>query len=191
MVKDLLSTGWKMLVVRGLIGIVFGIIAIAWPVDTAIALALLWGFWVLIDGIGSIVQAFQPESKGGRVWLVVFGLISLVAAFFAIFSPAVAAKTLTWILGIWLLVRGVFELVGAFSSTLQMPRWLLLLSAAVSILLGILFVANPGAGAVGIAVWLGIAALVWGIVFVALGLSVRQDLRTAQHATGPGPQPAM
>lgn len=190
MVKDLLSVGWKMLVVRGLIGIVFGIVAIVWPIDTAIALALLWGFWVLMDGVGSIAQAFQPESRGGRLWLVVFGVISLLAAFFAIFSPGMAAATLTWILGIWLIVRGVFELVGAFGSTVMIPRWLLVLSAAASILLGILFAANPGAGAVGIATWLGVVALIWGIVFVALGLSVRQDLRTVGHGGAAGAQPA-
>jgi uncharacterized membrane protein HdeD (DUF308 family) len=185
---DWLSVGWKMLVVRGAIGIVFGILAIVWPLSTAIALALLWGFWALTDGIGSLVQAFQPESSGSRLWLIVMGVIALVAAFFAIFSPAMTAVTLTWILGIWLIVRGVFEAIGAFGSNLSTPRWLLLLSAALSILLGILFAANPGAGAVTIAVWLGVAALLWGAVFVLGGLAVRREL--TGHTTPlmpPGP----
>ncbi|GAA1656809.1 HdeD family acid-resistance protein [Kribbella alba] len=182
---DWLNTGWKMLVVRGAIAIVFGILAISWPRSTAIALALLWGFWALTDGVGSIVQAFQPESRGSRVWLVLIGVIALIAAFFAIFSPAVTAVTLTWILGIWLIVRGVFEAVGAFSTNMATPRWLLLLSAALSILLGVLFVANPGAGAVGIAVWLGITALVWGAAFVAIGLAIRRELTGPRHAARP------
>jgi len=75
--RDWLTLGWKMLLVRGAIGIVFGILAIVWPIETAIAFALLWGIWALADGIGSIVQAFQPESKGNRVWLVVLGVIAL------------------------------------------------------------------------------------------------------------------
>jgi uncharacterized membrane protein HdeD (DUF308 family) len=176
MVRDWMTVGWKMLIVRGVIGIVFGILAIVWPISTAIALALLWGFWALMDGIGSLTQAFQPESRGSRFWLVLMGVIALVAAFFAIFSPAVTAVTLTWILGIWLIVRGVFEAVGAFSSNLMTPRWLLLLSAALSILLGILFAANPGAGAVSIAVLLGVTALLWGAAFVVGGLAVRRAL---------------
>lgn len=185
--SDWLSVGWKMLVVRGVIGIVFGILAIVWPLSTAIALALLWGFWALMDGIGSLVQAFRPESQGSRLWLVVMGVIALVAAFFAIFSPAMTAVTLTWILGIWLIVRGVFEVIGAFGSNRVTPRWLLLLSAALSILLGILFAANPGAGAVTIAVWLGIAALLWGVVFVLGGLAVRRELTGgATHLIPPG-----
>jgi uncharacterized membrane protein HdeD (DUF308 family) len=108
----------------------------------------------------------------------VLGVIALLAAFFAIFSPAVTAVTLTWILGIWLIVRGVFEAVGAFTTNHMTPRWILLLSAVLSILLGILFAANPGAGAVGIAVTLGVVALLWGATFVVAGFSVRRLLTT-------------
>lgn len=190
MVKDLLSVGWKMLIVRGVIAVVIGILVIVWPIESAIAFVLLWGFWALFDGVGDLVQAFQPESKGNRVWLVVMGVISILAAFFAITSPGMAAKALTWILGIWLLIRGIFELVAAFSSSLPMPRWLLLLSAAVSIVLGILFIANPGAGAVSIAVLLGIMALIWGAVFLVLGYLVRRELHHAPPPAGVEASPA-
>jgi uncharacterized membrane protein HdeD (DUF308 family) len=186
--RDWLNVGWKVLLVRGVIAILFGIVAIAWPTTTAIALAFLWGFWALFDGVGSLVQAFQPESRGGRVWLVIMGLIALAAAFFAIFRPAVTAVALTWILGIWLIVRGVFEAIGAFRSGLVLPRWLLLLGAALSLLLGALFVANPGRAVVAIAVWLGIVALVWGGVFVAMAISVRHDLTSLEHPA-PGEHP--
>ncbi|WP_203590794.1 DUF308 domain-containing protein [Streptomyces sp. SID13031] len=179
-----------MLIVRGAIGIVFGILAIVWPISTAIALALLWGFWALMDGIGSLTQAFRPESRGSRLWLGVIGVIALVAAFFAIFSPAVTAVTLTWILGIWLIVRGVFEAVGAFTTDQLAPRWFLVLSAALSILLGILFAANPGKGAVGIAVFLGVVALLWGAAFLVAGLAVRRLVATPQQPAA-GQQPAM
>lgn len=188
MERDWLNVSWKVLLVRGVIAILFGIVAIAWPTSTVIALALLWGFWALFDGVGSLVQAFQPESRGGRVWLVIMGLVALVAAVFAIFRPAVTAVALTWILGIWLIVRGVFEAIGAFSSNLLLPRWLLLLGAALSLLLGVLFVANPGRAAVAIALWLGIAALVWGGVFVAMAISVRHDLTSLEHPA-PGDHP--
>lgn len=188
MERDWLNVGWKVLLVRGVIAILFGIVAIAWPSSTAIALAFLWGFWALFDGVGSLVQAFQPESRGSRVWLVIMGLVALVAAFFAIFSPAVTAVALTWVLGIWLIVRGVFEAIGAFSSSLVLPRWLLLLGAALSLLLGVLFVLNPGRAVVAIAVWLGIAALVWGGVFVAMAITIRHDL-TSLERSAPGDHP--
>jgi uncharacterized membrane protein HdeD (DUF308 family) len=188
MERDWLNVGWKMLLVRGVIAVLFGIVAIAWPISTAIALALLWGFWALFDGIGSLVQAFQPESRGGRVWLVIMGLVALVAAFFAIFSPAMTAVALTWILGIWLIVRGVFEAIGAFSSSTVLPRWLLLVGAALSLILGLLFVFNPGRAVVAIAVWLGVAAIIWGGVFVAMAIAIRHDLTSLEHPA-PGDHP--
>jgi uncharacterized membrane protein HdeD (DUF308 family) len=186
MERDWLTLGWKMLLVRGVIAVIFGVLAIVWPIHTAIALALLWGFWALTDGIGSIVQAFQPESKGSRLWLVVLGVIALLAAFFAITSPGMTAATLTWILGIWLIIRGVFELAGAFRSQQVVPRWLLVLNGLLSLLIGILFAANPGAGAVSIAVLLGVTALIWGVVLIGVGFSVRRELSgPAQSSPAP------
>jgi uncharacterized membrane protein HdeD (DUF308 family) len=170
------DVGWKVLVVRGVIGVVFGILVIAWPSLTVTALVVLWGVWALVEAISCFVQASRPEPGTSRVGSIVLGLVGLVAAFFAIFSPQVTAETLTWILGIWLVIRGLFEVFGAFSTSLLAPRWLILLSAALSILLGVFFVANPGRGVVGIAVLLGLIALAWGVVFVAAGLLLRRDL---------------
>ncbi|TWD82477.1 uncharacterized membrane protein HdeD (DUF308 family) [Kribbella amoyensis] len=177
--REWLTLGWKILVVRGALAVVFGILAIVWPLETAIALALLWGFWALVEGVGALVQAFQQRSGGNRWWLAGLGVVSLVVAFFAIFHPSTTAVALTWILGIWLIVRGLFELFAAFRSDLLTPRWLLVLSAVLSIVLGILFTANPGAAVVGIAVLLGVMALIWGAVFIAIGLVVRRALNNS------------
>ena len=113
--ENLLATSWKLIVLRGAIAIVFGIVAIAWPISTAISLAVLWGFWAFFDGVGLIAAATARETPSqGRLVMGVMGVIALIAAFYGIFSPAVTAVTLTWILGIWLIVRGVFDRVRAF-----------------------------------------------------------------------------
>ncbi len=183
MPQDWLNAGWKFLIVRGVVAIVFGIVAISWPQSTAIAFALLWGVWALADGLGSLLQAFSPDSVGTPRWLlVVMGVIALLAGFFAVTSPAMTAVTLTWILGIWLLVRGAFELMAAFGSTTAVPRGLLYLGAALDLLLGVLFVANPGRGVIGIAVLLGLTAVAWGVVFVAVGFWVRREAKALTTA---------
>jgi uncharacterized membrane protein HdeD (DUF308 family) len=176
MEKDWLNLSWKLLVARGVIGIIFGFMAMVWPDLTIIALVVLWGFWALMDGIGAFVQAFQPGAVG-RWWLVAMGVIALAAAFLAIFRPSVTAVALTWILGIWLIVRGLFELVGAFASSRPTPRWLLVASGLLSMLIGFLFTANPGTGAIAVAVWIGLMALAWGVVFVGAGLMARRAAR--------------
>jgi uncharacterized membrane protein HdeD (DUF308 family) len=187
---DWIKLSWKLLVVRGVIGIVFGVLAMIWPLSTAIALALLWGFWALADGIGSLVQAFRSGTTG-RLWLIVSGVIALLAAFFAIFSPALTAAALTWILGIWLIARGALELFGAFRAEAAAPRWVLVVGGLLSVVIGAIFVANPGGSAVALAFWLGLTALLWGITYVVIGLMVRGE--GGAHAARPtaGPRPAV
>jgi uncharacterized membrane protein HdeD (DUF308 family) len=188
MVKDWMSLSWKSLVVRGVIGIVFGVVALVWPLETVIALALLWGIWALADGISSIAQAFTSEGKDGRGWLIFMGGIALLAGIYAVISPSNAAVVLTWLLGIWLIVRGLFEVFAAFSSSRVAPRWLLLVGAALSLVIGVLFVANPGAGAVTLAVWLGLLALLWGVVMVVAGIAQHRELPEAgRDKLAPGP----
>ena len=84
------------------------------------------------------------------------GAASLIVAFFAIFSPAMTAKTLTWILGIWLIVRGLSEFASALlgrsgGSRAPWSHW------RIDLLLGVLFAANPGRAAVGITVLFGMS----------------------------------
>jgi uncharacterized membrane protein HdeD (DUF308 family) len=172
--KDLLTAAWKLLLLRGVIGIVLGIILVAWPQATIAVLMVLVGIWALIDGIGLAAQVFEKGAPTGqRVLFGVMALVALVVAMVAIFNPDKAASVITWLVGIWLLVRGLFELVGAFSSTVSAPRWLLVLGALLDLVLGWLFVTHPGPAAKGVAVLIGILAIAWGVVFVVLALAAR------------------
>lgn len=174
MPKDLLTAAWKLLLLRGVIGIVLGIVIMVWPQATIAVLMVLVGLWALVDGIGLAAQVFaKGASVGQRVFFGVMALVALVVALVAIFRPGVAASVVTWFLGIWLLVRGLFELVGAFSSTVAAPRWLLVLGALLDLVLGWLFVANPGTAAVAVAWLIGLVAVAWGVVFVVLAIAAR------------------
>ncbi len=190
MESDWLSVGWKVLVARGAAAVVFGILAMVWPLETATALALLWGLWALADGIGSLAQAFWPGAGSGARWLLVaMGAIALIAGIFAVTSPAVTAVALTWILGVWLIARGIFELAAAAMSTTTVPRGLLALAGLVDLVLGVLFAANPGKGAVGIAFVLGLVAFLWGVVFLLIGLWLRREATHHLGPAGAGPHP--
>lgn len=172
--KDLLDLGWKMLLLRGVIAIVFGLVAVAFPVTTALSLAVVWGIWAIADGIGLVIRLFEPAPGGLKVLYGLMAVISVVAGLVAVFRPGLSAAALVWVLGIWLIVRGVFELVGAFGSNLPSPRWLLIIGALLDFVLGILFVSRPASGAVSIAWVLGVFALAWGVVFLVLAWQTRK-----------------
>jgi uncharacterized membrane protein HdeD (DUF308 family) len=179
-VNDWLSLAWKVLVARGVIGIVFGVIALVWPGETVVAFVVLWGIWALVDGIASLMEGFSTDPPGPRWIHLLMGVASLIVAFFAIFSPAMSAKALTWLLGVWLIVRGVSELGSALLGRSGRSRLLLVLSGAVDLVLGVLFAANPGRAAVGITVVFGLVAMLWGVVFLVIGLVVRAQQRNVE-----------
>ena len=174
---DWLSLAWKVLVARGVVGIVFGVVALVWPGETAVAFVVLWGIWALVDGIGSIAEGFSSDPPGPRWIHLLMGAASVVVAFFAIFSPSMTATTLTWILGIWLIVRGLSEFASAFLGRAGRSRGMLVAIGVVDLVLGVLFVANPGRAAVGITVVFGLVAMLWGVVFLVIGLVVRSQQR--------------
>ncbi len=173
------SWTWKSALGRGAIAIVLGIIAIAWP-DTAIfTFMLIWGLWALIDGIAVLFLAFQPEARARRTMLLLQGALGVVFGLLIITHPGFSASVVTWIAGLFFVCRGLLEGLAAFGTS---PRGLLLASAGIDIVLGILFMANPGGSAKGITVILGIVALVWGIALVVIGLAWRKQPATPEPA---------
>jgi len=176
--------GWSHLVLRGALAVVFGVVAMVFPLSTATALAFLWGIWALADGVATLVQAFRAPRSPVRPALAVMGVVALVAGAVAVSDPGLTAVTLTWIVGIWLIARGVLEAVVAAVQPGEQSRAGLLLSGAVDVVLGLLFVLNPGRSAVSLAVVLGLVAVVWGAVLIGAGLAVRSRERAAATVHG-------
>jgi uncharacterized membrane protein HdeD (DUF308 family) len=183
MVWQLLDQRWPHLVLRGALAVVFGVVAMLFPLSTAAALALLWGIWALADGATTLVQAIRGPRSPARPALAVMGVVALVAGGIAVSDPGLTAVTLTWVLGLWLMARALLEVVVALMERQVESRAGLLLSSAVDIVLGLLFVLNPGRSAVGLAVVLGLVAAVWGTVLIVAGVVVRGQHGTSEAST--------
>ncbi len=165
---------WKAMLVRGLVAAAIGVAVMVWPDITLRVLVILVGVWVLIDGIGFLVAAIRAPSGAAKGLFGLLGVLALVAAFFCIFRPGVAASTVIWVIGVWLIIRGIFELFAAFGSSLGMSRWLAFLSAAVDLVLGILFVTHPDQTATGLSWLFGLFILIGGVVLVWLAFVARK-----------------
>ena len=113
--------------------------------------------------------------------MILVGLVSLLVAFFALVRPGMAAATLTWFLGIWLVVRGVFELVAAFSAFVVRTLGARL-GGVLDGAIGLLFVFNPGTAAL-IAFLIGLLAFLWGAAFVGLAFIARRAALLGQART--------
>lgn len=170
-----LSRGWWLFVLRGVLGILFGILVFLFPgAGLAFILAFL-AAWVLFDGVASLVQAFRggPDPTGrhrSRTWLVIDGVISILLALMILFAPGLSAFALVLIVGAWAMAVGAVRIVLAWRA----GNALLGLLGALSVLLGIWLVIAPGPGLLALIWIVGIEAVAIGILFVALGVRLRR-----------------
>ncbi|MFH0412488.1 HdeD family acid-resistance protein [Corynebacterium sp. L4756] len=179
---DFVKRSGLMLIVSGVIAILFGLIAIFSPIGTIFALVMLWGIYAVIDAILAFVAAAQPTSKKARPWLITLGILGLIAGVLVIFRPISSTIVFAWVLGIWLIIRGVVEIISAFNTSTNGSRFMLGISGVFFILAGILFIINPGGAALGVAVFLGVLALGWGIFQVIGGIRIRREAKQAEEA---------
>ncbi len=163
------------LLIRGIAGIVVGILAVAWPGITIAVLVGIFGVYAIIDGITNLFIGFSRSRVGGRSWAhVIQGLVGIGAGVLTFLWPGVTALALVFFIAAWAIVTGAFEIAAAIKLRKVIKgEWLLALSGALSVAFGLLVFAFPAAGAVGIAFVLGAYAVATGIILVTLGIRLR------------------
>jgi uncharacterized membrane protein HdeD (DUF308 family) len=177
---DRLSENWVGIAVRGVVAIVFGILAFAWPGLTLLALVLLFGAYAFVDGVSSIVTGARGGDGRGRDWLMILGGIAGVAAgVIAVGWPGISSLALLMVIAAWAVVTGAFEVAAAYRLRHEIRgAWLLLLDGIVSILFGALLVISPGTGALAVVWLIGAYAIVSGVLLLVLAVRLRDRVRT-------------
>jgi uncharacterized membrane protein HdeD (DUF308 family) len=84
------------------------------PLTAILFLAIWIGVGFIFRGVATTVSAISDPALPGRGWQIFLGLISLLAGIVMIGSPFESLAILTLIVGIWLVVLGVFEIVSSF-----------------------------------------------------------------------------
>jgi uncharacterized membrane protein HdeD (DUF308 family) len=143
--------------------VAFGVLVLAWPGITVLALAFVFAAYVLVDGIGMIISgAGAHESR--RWWYVLAGVVGVIAGLAAAFWPGVTVLVLVLWAGAWAVVTGGLEIAAAVRR--EGPgRWLTALAGLLSIVAGLFILLWPGIGALALATVLGIYALAAGLSY--------------------------
>ncbi|MGO3060528.1 HdeD family acid-resistance protein [Corynebacterium casei] len=105
-----------------------------------------------------------------------------MAGFFVIFRPISGTIAFAWIMGMWLIIRGIVSLISAFGPVTNGSRWMIGISGVLFIIAGIVFIANPGGAALGFAIMLGVLALAWGVFQLIGGIRIRREAKQAVDA---------
>jgi uncharacterized membrane protein HdeD (DUF308 family) len=184
---DSLTRNWWVVLLRGLAGIIFGLITFFEPGISLAALVLLFGAYALVDGVLSIATAVRRRGADRWLLLLLEGIAGILAGLATFLWPAITAIVLLYLIAAWALVTGVLEIAAAIRLRKAITgEWLLALSGIASIILGVLLFIAPGPGALAVVIWIGVYAFVFGALLVALSFRLR-SLRTPRSR----PQPAV
>lgn len=185
MLQTLLKNWW-MLVLKGVLLIVFALLAFFNPTLTAATLAIWFSLLIIADGIFTIIAAVQSWKEREDKWLFLAeGGISLLLGLLLLFMPGVTLLVISFTIAFWFIFSGVARIAMAIQlrKEIKGEGWLIL-GGVLSVLFGILIFARPVIG-YGSVMWIiGFCSLIAGIVLVVVGLKLRKgDKFLERHRT--------
>ncbi len=169
---------------------IIGIIALAWPSVTVLALVIVFAIYAFIAAGLQAARAFSSAKAGPVIGHLLLGLADLAAGVIALAWPGPTALVLVLIVGVWAVIAGLVEFSAAFASGEPAgTRAALILGGLITIAFGVVLCARPGIGAITLALLFGLLNLIAGIWMLAQGTELRGTAKTL-HPAGPhNPKP--
>jgi len=185
-----LARNWGWIALRGVLAILFGILALWRPGSAFAAIVLLFGAYAFVDGVFAIIALFRGAGKD-RFWMLVLeALVGIGIGVLTIAQPSLTALALLYYVGIWAILHGIFELVAAIRLRKEITgEFWLGLAGVLSIAFGVLLFVTPGPAALALTIWIGAFALVFGVTLLLLALRLRR-FHTGHVPAAPTPRPA-
>jgi uncharacterized membrane protein HdeD (DUF308 family) len=138
-----LSAGpWWWVLIRGLLAVAFGVIALFSPGIAAIAIAFVFGAYAVVDGITEIAHAVRIRKTDKRWgWLLFAGIVSVIAGALALLLPVLAAflglLIVLWTIVFYNVVHGAMVIGSASGATGKSGRGWAIFAGVVSIVFGV------------------------------------------------------
>ncbi|HEX7993054.1 MAG TPA: DUF308 domain-containing protein [Streptosporangiaceae bacterium] len=166
---------WGWLLAFGIITVLLGIIALAWPGRTLVVVAVLFGAQLIVMGIFRFVGALASEDLTGanRVLLALLGVLSLIVGLYAVRHVLVTLFALVVLLGIFWIISGAIELFMALSHREMSQRGWNSIMGVISIIAGIVVLAYPDISLLVLAVLLSIWLIIFGVMEISSAVRIR------------------
>ena len=181
-----LARHWWVFLLRGLVAIVFGLFGFFYPGATLLTLVLFYGAYALVDGVFAIVSAVRgKEGMRPRWWLAVVGVLGIVAGLVTYLMPGLTTLVLLTVIGVWALLYGITEIVGAIRLRKEIDNeWLLMMHGALAVLFGLMALFRPGAGALALVWLIASFAFASGVLLIALAFRLKSHPANRTLAAG-------
>ncbi|MDB5166681.1 MAG: hypothetical protein JWM37_753 [Candidatus Saccharibacteria bacterium] len=178
---DAVNGLWWVNMIEAALALFFGISAIFWPGLTLITLVYLFSGFILGLGIVQVISAIMSIRSRGTWWVtMLLGIISIGLGVYLVRHPGLSMQTFLLLVGLLLVARGVLDIVRVFSDRATtpdgIPRILMAIFGVAAIIAGIFVLVQPVAGGVAFVWILGIYALIFGTLNMALAVELRAAL---------------
>jgi uncharacterized membrane protein HdeD (DUF308 family) len=166
---------WWVIVLRGVFGVLFGVLTFVWPGITLEVLLIWFAVYALLDGALAIAAAFRAPRGHLKVWpFVLEGVAGIAVGIIALTLPGLTALVLEYLFAAWLVITGILEITAAIRLRDHISdEWWLILAGVLSILAGIGMYVFPLVGIASLVLLIGAYALAFGIVLIFLGLRIK------------------
>ena len=179
-----MSDYWWLAALRGIAALVLGVAAWLWPEQTLIPLVILFGLFALIDGALSVAVSFLLAQDAQYRWLpLLFGIVGALLGIVIILGSDVAEIGLTYVIAIWAIVIGGFNILTALAMVGEFPgAWPLTFMGVISALFGVAVGVSPDIRAPTLAGLIGTFAVLYGVLALVLAYRLR-DVPPGGEAT--------
>lgn len=169
------ARSWWLILLFGVLSVLFGIMAIFNPVGTGAGLTMAIGVMALVEGGLTLAAVIKKDTALPTGWMVAYAVISLIFGVLAVFRPIAMAESLVLVTGVWVLVAGIGRIVFAIRMRKALDNeWMLILSGVLAMVLGGLMLLTPVAGLIMAVVWIGVGALVYGLLQIFAAFRIRK-----------------
>lgn len=167
------NSGWFL--IWGILLTVLGLAAISASTFTTLITVVALGFLLFISGCIMLLDTFTfwRGKSGSFLVHLIFALLYIAVGVILMNNPVEGSVSITFIIGIFYLIAGIFRLV--FNTMIKMPRWGWgFFNGIISIMLGVLILANwPASSVFIIGLFVGIDLFFAGMFYIMASLAAR------------------
>jgi uncharacterized membrane protein HdeD (DUF308 family) len=183
--KDALKTHWKLFLFQGVVMVILGILAVAWPAVATFAVDIYIGWLFLISGTVGLVAMFSARDVPAFLWTLLTAALAMAVGVLLIWKPAEGAESLTIVLTAFFIAEGVFQIAGSFAYRDAMPgSWGWMLASGISdlILAGLLIMYWPVSAAWALGLLVGVNLITTGVAIVVSAIEARNLVQSLVRA---------
>lgn len=175
--RNTLSNNWWMIAIKGVLILTLGVVALVIPAKTILVLTTWIGIFLLLAGLLTflILASNWKRMARGKLWLLLDGLLDTGIGLLILFNPEQTVWVLTVLIGVWLLLMGIIQIVYALRTRGYLKLWwVALINGLVTAVLGGLIWSNPLEGLLALTVLFGLATCFYGVLLIVFSLRLRR-----------------